>query len=186
MLTEVAALPDLRKDVRIGYNAEQTSFKWVFKRDGYREHVLYQPIEWFNGFEQSWGHLLPVQDGDMLIHFSGMKDLKFGAVQKWLDRLERAPRELHIPLENTSYQANVDAYWTRLRDARDMLQKAGGFNHTLHTSQEILTAQTELRQTIYDKADEPYTVVEAIANVKSAAHTHQTERARSPEEVKGN
>lgn len=94
MPTEVAALPDLRKDVRIGYNAEQTSFKWVFKQVGYREHVLYQPIEWFNGFEQSFGHLPLVQDGDMLIHFSGMKYLKFAAVQKWLDRLKRAPHEL--------------------------------------------------------------------------------------------
>lgn len=170
MLAEVAALPDLRTDVQIGYNAEQTSFKWVFRQVGYREHVLYQPIEWFNGFEQSFGHLPTVHDGDMLIHFSGMKDLKFGAVQKWLNRLERAPHELHVPLENTNYQANVDAYWTRLRNARDMLQKAEEFNDTFYKSQEILTAQTELQQTIYDKADEPNTVVEAIGKVRSVAH----------------
>ena len=170
MLTEVAALPDLRKDVQIGYNAEQPSFKWVFKRKGYREHVLYQPIEWYNGFEQSFGHLPLVKDGDMLIHFSGMKDNKFGAVHKWLDRLEYAPHELHVPLENTTYQANVDAYWTRLRDARDMLQKAEELNDTIYKSQEILTAQTELQQIIYDKADESNTVVGAIDKIRSVAH----------------
>lgn len=168
MLTEVAALPDLRTDVRIGYNAEQAAFKWVFKQVGYPEHVLYQPIEWFNSFEDSRGHLPPVQDGDMLIHFSGLKDHKFGAVQKWLNRLDRAPHELQIPLENTSYQANIDAYWTRLRDARAMMQKVEQARDYNHTTQELLMVQAKLQQTVYDEADKSSLVLEAIDKVKSA------------------
>lgn len=169
MLTEVAALPDLRADVQLGFNAEQAAFKWVFKRAGYREHVLYQPIEWFNGFEQSFGQLPPVQDGDMLVHFSSLKQHKFGAVQKWLDRLERAPQELHIPLENTSYPANVDAYWNRLRDAKNVLEIAEDFiSNGSNTTPELLLTRAQLRQTIYNGADKSNLVLWATHRVRGA------------------
>ena len=180
MLTEVAALPDLRKDVELDFNAEQTAFVWVFKRIGYREHVLYQPCQWFNGFEESFGHLPPVQDGDMLIHFSGLKAHKFGAVQRWLDRLERAPHELQIPLEKTNYQANVDAYWATLRDARDMVQQAEQFSDDNRMKQDYRTkqayrkkqdffhAQDKLRQTLYDKPDKSDFLSEVIDQVKTS------------------
>ena len=180
MLTEVSALPDLRKDVEIDFNAEQTAFKWVFKRAGYREHVLYQPCQWFNGFEESFGHLPPVQDGDMLIHFGGLKTHKFGAVQRWLDRLERAPHELQISLENTNYQAEIDAYWAALRDARDMVQTAEHFSdddrmkHDYQTKQayrrkqDFFHALEKLRQIIYDEADKTSFVLDIINQVKSA------------------
>lgn len=168
MLTEVAALPDLRTDVEIDYNAEQTAFKWVFKRVGYREHVLYQPVEWFNGIEYSHNHLPRVQDGDMLIHFCGLKKHKFGAVQRWLDRLERAPHELQIPLENTSYQANIDAYWTRLMEARDLTQKLDRLHDGNDTAQYLLRAQARLQQIIYDEADKSSFFRAVINQVKSA------------------
>ena len=82
MLTEVSALPDLRPQVQLGYNAEQSAFQWVMSRAGYREHVIYQPIKWFNGFEQSFGKLPDVKEGDLLVHFSGLKDERFEAVKK--------------------------------------------------------------------------------------------------------
>ena len=168
MLTEVAALPDLRKDVEIGYNAEQVAFKWVFLQAGYRQHVLYQPIEWFNGFEESHGHLPPVRDGDMLVHFSGLKEQKFGAVQKWLDRLERAPQELQIPLENTDYQVNVDTYWTRLRDARDVMRQAERFSGGNLTTRNLQRATAYLRQIVRDQADRSDRVLGATNQVRSA------------------
>lgn len=169
MLTEVSALPDLRTDVELGFNAEQAAFKWVFKRAGYREHVLYQPIQWFNGFEESFGQLPPVQDGDMLVHFSSLKQRKFGAVQKWLDRLERAPQELQVPLENTSYPANVDTYWTRLRDARKILENAEDFvSSGNNTTPELLLTRAQLRQTIYNGADKSNFVQWATHRVRGA------------------
>ncbi|CAF9918830.1 hypothetical protein IMSHALPRED_004429 [Imshaugia aleurites] len=171
MLTEVAALPDLRKDVPIGDNAEQVAFRWVFVQVGYRERVLYQPVEWFNSFEDSHGHLPPVQDGEMLVHFSGLKKHKFGAERKWLDRLERAPHELQIPLENTNYQVNIDAYWTRLRDARDTMQEAEQFRNGNYTTRNIRLAKAKLQQIVYDEANNSSLVLEAINQVKSALAT---------------
>ena len=168
MLTEVAALPDLRQDVPIGYNAEQDAFKWVMSRVGYREHVIYQPIKWFNGFEQSHTHLPPVQDGEMLVHFSGLKESKYGAVQKWLDRLERSPHELQIPLEKTNYQANLDAYWSCMRDAREILQKAERVGDRNSLTQELRAAQADLQQIVFDEADKPALLRDAIERVKSA------------------
>lgn len=169
MLTEVAALPDLRTDVQLGYNAEQAAFKWVLKRAGYREHVLYQPIEWFNGFEQSYGLLPPVQDGDLLVHFSSLKQHKFGAVQKWLDRLEHAPQELQVPLENTSYPANVETYWSQLRDARNMLDNAEVFiSSGKNTTPELLLTRAQLRQAICNGADKSELILWATHRVRGA------------------
>ena len=168
MLTEVAALPDLRPDVQIGYNAEQTAFKWVLSRVGYREHVIYQPNKWFNGFEESFNHLPLVQNGDMLVHFSGLKETKFGAVQKWLDRLEQTPEKLRVPLDETRYRINVEAYWSCLRDARDTIQKAERVSDDSAQTQELRTAQTDLQQTLYDEADKPPLLIEAIEKLKSA------------------
>ena len=169
MLTEVAALPDLRADLELGFNAEQTAFKWVFKRVGYREHVLYQPIEWFNGFEESNGKLPPVQDGDMLVHFGGLKQQKHEAVPKWLDRLERAPQELQMPLENTSYPDKIDAYWARLRDARNVLESAEDFiRHGTNTTPELLLTRAQLRQTMYNAADKSNTVLWATHRARGA------------------
>ena len=179
LLTEVSALPDLQPDVPLGYNAEQAAFKWVLRKTGYPEHVLYQPIEWFNGFEDSHGILPPVQDGDMLVHFAGLKDKKPEAMQKWLDRLDSAPYELQIPLEKTDYPANVDAYWMRLRDARIMMQKAYDWmdgNHTdgHHTTQTLLTAQKKLEQAILDEADNPSFILGATDLLESALVAAQT------------
>ena len=179
LLTEVSALPDLQPDVQLGYNAEQAAFKWVLKKIGYPEHVLYQPIEWFNGFEDSHGILPPVQDGDMLVHFAGLKDKKPEAMQKWLDRLDSAPYELQIPLKKTEYPANVDAYWMRLRDARKTMQKAYDWmdgNHTdgHHTTQTLLTAQEKLEQAILDEADNPSFILGAIDLLESALVAAQT------------
>ena len=168
MLTEVAALPDLRPDVQIGYNAEQAAFKWVMSRAGYREHVIYQPNKWFNGFEESFGHLPLVQDGDMLVHFSGLKGAKFGAVQRWLDRLDRTPEKLQIPLDETKYGINVEAYWSCLRDARDMIRKAEQVGDDNVQTRELRTAQKGLQQIIYDEADKPALLIEAIEKIKSA------------------
>ncbi|CAD6569854.1 MAG: hypothetical protein ASARMPRED_003289 [Alectoria sarmentosa] len=169
MLTEVAALPDLRTDLELGFNAEQTAFKWVFKRVGYREHVLYQPVEWFNGFADSEGKLSPVQDGDMLVHFAGLKHQKHEAVPKWLDRLERAPQELQIPLENTSYPDKLNAYWTRLRDARNILENAEDFiSKATNTTPEVLLTRAQLRQTMYNGADKANTVLWATHRARGA------------------
>lgn len=181
MLTEVAALPDLRSDVEVGYNAEQAAFQWTLKRAGYREHVIYQPVQWYNGFERSYDHLPQVRDGDMLVHFSGMKNDRFGPAKRWLDRLEHAPHELQIQLDNTKYQANIDAYWSKIREARIMIQTVDQLSDGSAATQELLIAQAELQQVVLNKADKPALLTGAKHKVKSAlAATKNT--AKSPGE----
>ena len=107
----------------------------------------------------------------MLVHFSGLKKHKFKAERKWLERLERAPHELQVPLENTNYQVNVDAYWTRLRDARDTMQEAEQFRNGNYTTRNLRLAKAKLQQIVYDEANNSSLVLEAINQVKSALAT---------------
>ena len=126
MLRDVAALPSLRKDVELGSNTEQDAMQWVFNQKENIDHVIYQPLDWYNGYEYT--HDTPVvKPGDLLVHFAGYGAGKFPAMGKWLDRLETEEglSELHIPLNQTDYPLKIKKFWSRLRCARGLLQESG-------------------------------------------------------------
>ena len=67
LLTQIYALKQLRTDVDLGNNADQDAMIWVMDRPGYREHVTYQPIEWFQGYQDPRGHFRDVRVVGVLV-----------------------------------------------------------------------------------------------------------------------
>ena len=125
-LTEASALPLLRPEVKLGVNApnyEQDAMVWVLNKEGYREHVVYQPREWYNPFYEGEQHELEYRKGDMLIHFAGTPE-KHSPMGKWLDNVDQSPEELNVPLSNTTLKADIAHFWTRLNNAKVLLDKA--------------------------------------------------------------
>jgi len=125
-LTEASALPLLRPEVELGTRApnyEQDAMVWVLEKEGYREHVVYQPREWYNPFQEGENHESEHQNGDMLIHFPGMQE-KHAAMGTWLDKVDQSPEELQVPVSNLTLKADIAHFWTRLNNARVQLDKA--------------------------------------------------------------
>lgn len=141
-LTQATALPLLRPDVPLGVpapNMEQDAMKWVLDQEGYKEHAIYQPRSWYNGFAEGLGPDgnmgLEIKPGDLLVHFagSGGKSARMG---HWLDILDNEPEKVNIPLANLTLHNDVKDFWAYLRTARQ----------ALHEITECLEADTVVQQ----------------------------------------
>ena len=125
-LTEASALPLLRPEVELGTRApnyEQDAMVWVLDKEGYREHVVYQPRQWYNPFAEGEHHELEHERGDLLIHFPGMPE-KHTAIGRWLDKVDQSSEELTIPVSNLTLKAEIAQFWTRLNNAKGLLDRA--------------------------------------------------------------
>ena len=184
MLADTAALPSLRPDVQLGGNVEQDAMVWVFDRTGYREHVLYQPLFWYNGVEDPRDPP-GITSGDVLVHFPGLSD-KPTAMGKWLDRLEneKTKHELHIPLLNTTYVQRIEKYWGQLRSATETMQKVLNLkddNYANITDASVIekleAAYQQLQQTTYDNAHVDELMNEGLSNLQNAIQVAEREKA---------
>ena len=183
VLTQIHALKDLRKDIRYGANPDQDAILWILDQPGYREHVIYQPIEWFQIYEDTKGRFREVEPGDLLVHFPGYRLNRFDVMDGFLERLRSNKSAWHMELDQTSYPATVDAYWSRTRDAQTVLQAAEESIHSYAQGtkvsedvtsgddtlfQTLKQTQIELRRVIEQDAYRPKKVLEASAQVMSA------------------
>ena len=160
VFTNSAALPEMRSDIEVRKDfVEQDAMQWVFRREDNNEHIVYAPQYWFNGYR---GNTPPgvrdVQDGDMMSHFAGWGAAKAGMMTELFEKLERSPQELQVPLKDTYYPAEIDAFWSRLRDAKTAVQDAKAFVNTSSSTsaKEIEKAYLELELDIRlhtDQAD---------------------------------
>jgi len=82
MLSQASTSHEPPPDEEQGPDREQSCFKSVAKRPGYREHVVYEPVEWYNAFEESGGQSPKFEPGEMMVHFSGMKTEKYARMKE--------------------------------------------------------------------------------------------------------
>ena len=123
-LTDAIALPRLKPDIPLPFR-EQDALKWVFEQSHNKKHRLYQPRHWFNAYDfyyTSSGEM--ILNGSLVVHFPGMGEARPDGMGKWFDILDHTPEKLRVPLENTSYPAEIEAYWSRVKSAAIILQRA--------------------------------------------------------------
>lgn len=146
------ALPEIRSDIKLRpHNVEQDAMEWVFGRDEDHEHIVYTPQYWFNGYKGNTPRgVRDVEPGDMMRHFAGFGDRKPGMMRDVFDRLEHSPQELQVPLKDTYYTAEIDAFWSRLTDAKNAVQEAKAFMNDTSgmgdSAEEIEKARLELEE----------------------------------------
>ena len=58
---------------KLGGNIDQDAMAWVFEQDSYKQHVVYQPVEWHNLYPETDGRMKVPEPGDLLVHFAGTK-----------------------------------------------------------------------------------------------------------------
>ena len=167
-------------------------------RPGYREYVIYQPIEWFQGYQEPRGHFRDVHPGDLLVHFPGWRDKRHKYMDEYLDKLRSNKSDWHIQLQETIYPASIDAYWSRLRDAHAALQKANvTLQHSVQATEgledtakiddcisKLKETSIELQRVVEEEAYKPKKLLEAIEQVKSAIHAADEYKSRQPDDDK--
>ena len=188
LLSDSIALPRLRPDVELTFR-EQDALKWAFERPECLKYRVYQPRHWFNVYDsyyESRGEV--VMNGSLLVHFPGMGGSRPDAMGRWLDKLDKAPSELRLPLANTTYPQEVEAYWRRLRSAAEMLQRSTEYkdevkeeNWDVFISDDrkiagmIADAENELHQTIHEDAYDKEKLRQGVLKLDSAVRNARKE-----------
>ena len=125
MVAETVALRQLRPDAHFEH-FDQGAFRWVFEREGYIEHVLYQPHNWWNSFGLN---RLPYETDAFTLHFAGVdccgqEESKGTVMGRWLDIVENEPQKYAVELEKTKLPKEVEDYWALLKKAKKTMKDA--------------------------------------------------------------
>ena len=183
MLTDASALPRLLPHIQLGFR-EQDALKWVFELPENKKHRIYEPRHWFNVYDTYYEQMGEVvMNGSLVVHFPGMGNARPDGMGKWLDILDHTPEELQIPLENTSYPAEIESYWSRLKGAALVLQRSEDWLNTIKENEEMDTsvdkhipvkitdARRELQEIIQEEPYEKDKLREAVLKLDSAVRS---------------
>ena len=164
--------PLLRPDIELAFNAEQHAMAWVLGKEGYKEHAIYQPRAWYNGFHEGQEQRTEIGPGDLLVHFAGSSN-KFKGMASYLDKLE-APelaKDLQVPLSNMTLQADINSFWSRVRRAREAVGRAEAEQLFLNKSflgNRIRKHKDELERILSEEAYTEESLVRATLAVEAA------------------
>lgn len=159
LLSDAVALPRLRPDLNLSFK-EQSALRDRFDVPNRRSHRLYVPRHWFNPYDLYYQGLgEQVMYGTMVIHFPGIThEQRAESMGLWLDELDHTPRTLNVPLVNTSYPAETEAFWTWVGAAMEAQTRASKFKEDVgdgqapHTFDDLNEAEKKLCQAIEEAA----------------------------------
>ena len=165
MLSESLALRQLRPEVHFEHY-DQGALWWVMKREGYAEHVIYQPHDWWNSFGLARE---PYDTDAFTLHFAGVDccgqpESKGTVMGRWLDIVENRPEEYAVELEKTNLPKEVDDYWALLKKAKKTMMDVDNAENSSH---ELQIAKSELWGYYSRQADNATGVSMAIKKVES-------------------
>jgi len=132
MLADAVALSASRPGIILaGSDDDQNALKRVLNESDNRKHVLYEPTDWFNSYDKPHGRpsrgTAPVTKGNLLVQFSEYQgNDKSSAMGRWLARLDNNETfdALQVPLSEMTLPSRIEDFWTSLKSARKIMQKA--------------------------------------------------------------
>jgi hypothetical protein len=183
-LTKSMGLPMFRADIDLGFSIDQEAMANVFQESEYGYARIYQPRQWFNTYEFDHGY--EGKKGNMLVHFPGLGD-RWNHMSRWLDTIEQNPEEWEVELSNTTYQAEIDQFWSALREGKKALDEAEQHlkEHPSQlsgeTGQGVEEMKMLLQEAMSENSDDPEAVSEATGDLRQAIRATLVEVATSPE-----
>lgn len=157
-LADAYALPRLRPEVDLVGNVDQNALRWTSNREEYKSHVLFQPQNWYNGFQGPKGYETEIVKGDMLVHFAGInqdynEEIKKTIMDEWFGKMKNQTQAWQVPIEQTRYPNEINDFWAVLKDARELLSTV---DVRIDTSDPInaavIAARDELKWAIEEEA----------------------------------
>lgn len=141
---------------------EQTAQDLLLREERWSNHTLHMPQRWFNAYhnfgrdsdippEWDWtnGYAEP---GDMLVHLPGTGNFRSSLMDELLDQKREEPDKYAPPLEQTSYEADVQAFWEQ--DAVNEREVQSAFWRHYKLLNTIGSDQDRLRNEAVEKAKE--------------------------------
>lgn len=164
-LSEALALRQLRPEVKFDFY-DQGALRWVIERQGYEEHVIYQPHNWWNPFGLEGK---PYATDAFMLHFAGVDccgqlESKGTVMERWLDIVESTPEQYAEELEKTRLPKEVEDFWGLARKAKKTMRNA---DDAKDTSRELQVARSELWDCYSRYADHATNLTLAIEKVES-------------------
>lgn len=125
MLIEVLAVPLMDNKHHVSIAKDYSALEQIIESPAFRGLTLYQPRGWFNSFDVNKTY--EGEAGNILVHFPDISANKWARMAMFLGNMSApAGNPWEVPLQLTTYETSVAAYWGRIRDARKLLKEAKG------------------------------------------------------------
>jgi len=125
LLVEVLALPRTASALQHTLRKDRFAMASVIGSPKFRASVFYQPRHWYNAYALS-ADSTEYAKGDLQLHFHNAAGDRWRGVSQALDLLSTTPSDFSIPLEETTYANDTQAYWGRVRTAKSLLKLTAG------------------------------------------------------------
>jgi hypothetical protein len=119
LLTETLAFPAYNPSIDLGIQVDQSAMERVLNGTKYRDNITYLPRTWINAYE--WAHAYEGEKGNYLVHFPGLGEQRWPHMERWLDIIERTPERWEVPVDQTGYLVDTEAFWYRVGKAKGII-----------------------------------------------------------------
>ncbi|KAG8527917.1 uncharacterized protein KY384_006833 [Bacidia gigantensis] len=171
-------------------DSDQTIFGKVLDRPENMMHRIYQPRGWWNAYDAYEYPEEVVRKGVLNLHFPGGDYNRLTRMASWFRKMEEGVLGLEVPLEETGYVGEVEAYWERVGNATTVLKRASALvkrflraeNRDLPESvREMKVAYKSLKEVIYDRAQDEELIVGATQRMERALKSVRKEDVQAAE-----
>ncbi|KAL5338596.1 hypothetical protein BJX70DRAFT_398542 [Aspergillus crustosus] len=158
MLIEVMAYPLYNPSADLGAQTDQAAMEKVLTQDTYAANVTYLPRTWINTYE--WAHGFEGARGNLLVHFPGLGEQQRSAhMSRWLDVVETGSEEWEVPVSETWYLNDAEAFWERVAEGRRIVAEYEGRQRAMAKTaapmsagvKDVETAVNELRKVLFEE-----------------------------------
>ncbi|KAI9799153.1 MAG: hypothetical protein M1833_004193 [Piccolia ochrophora] len=170
-LSKSLAFPQFRTDIDLGTSPDQVAMDLIFNETEFAPNVIYQPRPWFNTYQFRHGY--EGKKGDLLVHFPGLEDARWQAMNDWLDIVETRPREWEVDLDQTDYPKKIADWWAEVRRGREYYQVANEEASHGAPNEELGKALKHLHRVLENETDRIVAITEAIEGVEKAKSPKQ-------------
>ncbi|KAL2846419.1 cytochrome P450 [Aspergillus pseudoustus] len=119
LLIESLGYPIYNPSIDLGVQVDQSAMEKVIKGSRYQDNITYLPRTWINTYE--WAHAYEGEKGNYLVHFPGLGEQRWAHMERWLDMVERTPEKWEVPVEETWYLRDTEAFWYRVATAKGII-----------------------------------------------------------------
>ncbi|KAI4855201.1 hypothetical protein E4T45_03364 [Aureobasidium sp. EXF-8846] len=137
----------------------------IYELPGYMRDGRTDVLRNFTGFVEP--HAYEGQKGDFLVHLPGLFGDREPLMSDWLDMVENRQDDWALPLEETTYVKDTQAFWKLYGEAIDTIREA--LNRET-VDKAMRDAVGQLRNALSEEADDSNLIVEFTADLKELLH----------------